>query len=517
MEFLPTGGKSNTYFCACCQRDITTTLRIRCAECDPAVDLCADCFCVGRTTVTVDCQHKASHSYRIVDCLDTSVCSSEWSAAEELLLFEGIDKFGVGNWKSISDYIVSKTVRQCEENYWEGYMGRYGRCLPVPDATSLSSGSITEAEMDAHLLKNGITPDDSKIAVTETHLRDEVVVRDKTKEVGKKKEKQELPGAELPGFMPLREDFEVEYEDNAEVLLADMEFGLDDHPTERDLKLQIVKIYNSKLAQRDLRKRFVIDRGLVDFKKQQSMEKKRSKDEKEMISRMRMFARFHTNDEHEALVKGLVQARRLRKQIELFQTYRSMGVRTLEGVRQYEVDRQRREKDSNYQKLRESAPHLYPSSTSAGAERGARHRGNLEAPPAVSGRFTNTEVSSNETGLTSMLQADLMRAPGAEHLSDAELELCKTVPLLPLHYLAAKDAIIRELYRNGDLTVEGVKRTIKVDQRKAGLLHDFFVQQAQRSIQCEANKSGLKRNSRSVQSVGEIFHAQEAEPVKRLK
>lgn len=173
------------------------------------------------------------------------------------------------------------------------------------------------------------------------------------------------------------------------------------------------------------------------------MEKKRSKDEKEMISRMRMFARFHTNDEHEALVKGLVQARRLRKQIELFQTYRSMGVRTLEGVRQYEVDRQRREKDSNYQKLRESAPHLYPSSTSAGAERGARHRGNLEAPPAVSGRFTNTEVSSNETGLTSMLQADLMRAPGAEHLSDAELELCKTVPLLPLHYLAAKDAIIR--------------------------------------------------------------------------
>jgi transcriptional adapter 2-alpha len=175
------------------------------------------------------------------------------------------------------------------------------------------------------------------------------------------------------------------------------------------------------------------------------MEKKRSKDEKEIVSRMRMFARFHSNDEHEALVKGLVQARRLRKQIELFQTYRSMGVRTLEGVRQYEVDRQRREKDSNYQKLRESAPHLYPSTTSAGAERGARHRGNLEAPPGLSGR-NSTEVSTSENGLPFMLQADVMRAPGAEHLSDAELELCKTVPLLPLHYLAAKDAIIRLLF-----------------------------------------------------------------------
>ena len=173
------------------------------------------------------------------------------------------------------------------------------------------------------------------------------------------------------------------------------------------------------------------------------MEKKRSKDEKEIVSRMRMFARFHSNDEHEALVKGLVQARRLRKQIELFQTYRSMGVRTLEGVRQYEVDRQRREKDNNYQKLRESAPHLYPSAASVIAERGPRHRGNLEAPPCVSGRSSNIDMSLSENGLPLMLQADLMRAPGAEHLSDAELELCKTVPLLPLHYLAAKDAIIR--------------------------------------------------------------------------
>ena len=33
-----------------------------------------------------------------------------------------------------------------------------------------------------------------------------------------------LPGADLPGFLPLREDFDVEHDNDAELLLAEMEF-----------------------------------------------------------------------------------------------------------------------------------------------------------------------------------------------------------------------------------------------------------------------------------------------------
>ena len=35
-------------------------------------------------------------------------------------------------------------------------------------------------------------------------------------------------------------------------------------------------------------------------------------------------------------------------------------------------------------------------------------------------------------------------------LSDKELQLCKAVPMLPAHYLAAKEAVVREAYRNGN-------------------------------------------------------------------
>ena len=38
----------------------------------------------------------------------------------------------------------------------------------------------------------------------------------------------------------------------------------------------------------------------------------------------------------QALVDGLIRARKLRQQIEIYQQYRKMGIRTLEQAKQYE-------------------------------------------------------------------------------------------------------------------------------------------------------------------------------------
>jgi hypothetical protein len=57
---------------------------------------------------------------------------------------------------------------------------------------------------------------------------------------------------------------------------------------------------------------------------------------------------------------------------------------------------------------------------------------------------------------------NLAKAPGLELLGVKERELCESVPLLPTHFLAAKEAIVREAYRNGMLTEEGIRRVIKV-------------------------------------------------------
>ncbi len=56
-----------------------------------------------------------------------------------------------------------------------------------------------------------------------------------------------------------------------QLILADMEFSKDEHPSETSLKLEVVRLYNRKLDDRESRKEFVIERGLVDVKKIQQV------------------------------------------------------------------------------------------------------------------------------------------------------------------------------------------------------------------------------------------------------
>lgn len=66
--------------------------------------------------------------------------------------------------------------------------------------------------------------------------------------------------------MPKRGDFEVEYDNDAELLLAEMEFNDQDTEEQTAMKLRLIDIYNQKLNERIRRKEFVITRGLLDLK-----------------------------------------------------------------------------------------------------------------------------------------------------------------------------------------------------------------------------------------------------------
>jgi len=125
--------------------------------------------------------------------------------------------------------------------------------------------------------------------------------------------------------MPLRGDFDVEHDNDAELILADMEFSPDDHESEKELKLKIIEIYNSKLDERERRKKFVLERGLLDYKKHQAIERRRPKEERELYNRLKCFARFHTPEEHEEFVQGLIKEMRLRQRIEKLQVRRGHG------------------------------------------------------------------------------------------------------------------------------------------------------------------------------------------------
>ena len=424
-SYLPIAGKNIQYSCEHCQKEINQSMRFHCTTC-PHVVLCMDCFTVNASSSTSIPGHDPSeHGYQVSDCLSFPLCSNDWTVGEELLLLEGIDMFGLGNWKSISEHVGSKTDKKCQFHYMQDYLK--SPHLPLPllleekyeialQARKKEEERRKELEEETH--KKQVEEEERRLKMQqeknaeekeapadevggkeqvegkeqeESKEQDDVgqeqqddimEVDDSTvlKENGEnniqmaveeppstpvlKKPSDEkvrdpanpaahLPGADLAGYMPLRGDFDVEHDNDAELILADMEFMDSDHPTERELKLRIIDIYNGKLDERERRKKFVIERGLLDYKHHQQLERRRPKDERELVSQMRPFARFQSAAEHNEFVEGLLTAMRLRKRIATLQNYRKNGIRTLAEADEYEAQLKKKESELALQKSRE--------------------------------------------------------------------------------------------------------------------------------------------------------------------
>jgi transcriptional adapter 2-alpha len=110
------------------------------------------------------------------------------------------------------------------------------------------------------------------------------------------------------GYIPKRGDFDFECDPDAEYLLVDLEFFSDDNEEDIKYKDEVINIYNWRLDERISRKKFVIERGFLDFKKSsKGAEKKKTKEEREIVNAMKIFARFNPPEDHERLVASLIK------------------------------------------------------------------------------------------------------------------------------------------------------------------------------------------------------------------
>lgn len=123
---------ANRYECDYCRKDISTTVRIRCAECTD-FDLCLECFSTGVEMLS----HKNDHPYRVIEYISEPIFDRDWGADEERLLLEGIVACGFGNWADIAEYVGTKSKQKCQAHYTAVYLSGATAPLPQMDAPLL--------------------------------------------------------------------------------------------------------------------------------------------------------------------------------------------------------------------------------------------------------------------------------------------------------------------------------------------------------------------------------------------
>ncbi|ODQ81869.1 hypothetical protein BABINDRAFT_160099 [Babjeviella inositovora NRRL Y-12698] len=434
------------FHCDVCSSDCTNRVRIRCAVCNE-YDLCVPCFANGSATAN----HKPWHAYRIIEQHAYPIFDKDWGADEELLLIEGAEQLGLGNWQDVSDHIGSRTKEEVGEHYTRCYLQSKDYPLPETD-TDLSH----------------ITPQ------VFAAMRKERLERLERKKNGplpppKPKASASVPLChEIQGYMPGRMEFEHEVEDEAEHTVKEMIFDPDDQPNDIDLKLTILDIYNSRLTTRAERKRIMLLNGLLEYRKNITLDKKRLKEEKEVLKKINAMIRVMTPADFEDFLRDILTELRCRIRIQQLQTWRRNGIRTAEAGNRFEKDKI----------VRLNALQRF----GAGSALSSRHTANSIASNALGtprGRGSATPQPETKPPKKNINQPlDISGAADFDLLSQDEKILCASLRMYPKPYMAIKHQLMRDAAKSdGVLKKKEVRQSLKIDVNKASKIFEFFVTQ----------------------------------------
>ncbi|KNA18679.1 hypothetical protein SOVF_068490 [Spinacia oleracea] len=489
-------GKKALYHCNYCNKDISGKIRIKCVVC-PDFDLCIECYSVGAEVHP----HKSNHPYRVMDSLSFPLICADWNADEETLLLEGIDMYGLGNWAEVAEHVGTKSKSECIDHYNNIYMN--SPCFPLPDLSRVAGKSREE------LFAMAKEHSDRKLALTEELLKEvstfsaTVKIEEPDKEalgsqssqavknptnstsvqdgsdgikvedshpdrsVGEKKPRTSAdegpPVTDLCGYNSKREEFEVEYDNDAEQLLADMEFKETDTEAEHELKLRVLRIYNRRLDERKRRKEFVLERNLLY---PDPFEKNLTHEEKELCQRYRVFMRFHSKQEHEELLKSVVEEHRLRRKIQDLEEAKAAGCRTSAEAERFIGLKRKIEAEEKTRKLRENVE-ACPGGGKVLVRNGPHNRD-----------FVSRDTISTTTGqfMTSSLDEwDITGFPGADLLSENEKRLCGEIRMLPSHYVNMKQTLSIEVLKGNISKKSDAHGLFKVDPSKVDRVYDMLV------------------------------------------
>lgn len=304
------------------------------------------------------------------------------------------------------------------------------------------------------------------------------------------------------GYMPLRDDYEIEYDQDAEKLISGLSVNYDDEDVEIEMKRAHVDMYVRKLRERQRRKNIARDYSLVPGflgrdKKDKEKDKpgslgaavgggagaagaggvgagggtagstsavtvaggagsgavpstpkrKITKEEKEQRVRLRGLCQFMAQREFEDFFDNMHKERALRAKVRELQRYRRNGITRLDESAEYEAARHKREK-------RKENKSVVGSKRGSGGGGSGGGGGGLGSGAGLGGGggggvgvggggALGGGGGIKEEGKDGEFAA-IENLAGFELLSEREKVLCSSLGLSPARYLTVKTIIIKD-------------------------------------------------------------------------
>ncbi|KAL8718029.1 MAG: hypothetical protein Q9225_004799 [Loekoesia sp. 1 TL-2023] len=508
------------YICDVCSADITSTVRIRCAHsaCSD-YDLCVPCFSKGDTSRDHD---PITHPFSVIEQHSIPIYTRDWGADEELLLLEGLEVYGIGSWSDVADHVGGfRTKEEVCDHYINTYIE--SSKFPLPENADPKDLSLVEE-----------IPRENFQARKKRRIEErKEAAKTAAPATPRQKPTASVPAChEVQGYMPGRLEFETEWQNEAEEAVQHMQFDPGDgiNPRtgglepEMELKMLVMNIYNGRLTARADRKKVIFEHELLQYRRNNNSDKKRTKEERDLHNKAKPFARMMNHQDFENFTVNLEYEHNLRQAISQLQDWRQMRIGDLKTGEKYEQEKQIRaqrpaptgafDRIGGVRIPKATPPVEIPSATTAltAPELPERLKTNhlhapsssLAQPPITSTSHPSSHPTSTPTkgpltnGNTNIaptppsqlkpkysvpalngtvpLKLANENATDLHLLTKEEADLCSALRLMPKPYLVIKEGLIKEAMKSGGgLKRKSAKEVCKIDPSKSTRIFDFFV------------------------------------------
>ena len=359
------GQEGFEYSCDYCRIAFRRDLHIQCASCRD-IRLCLTCFSYGKELPP----HKNNHDYYVIEYIEKSVYENNnnnnnnnvtsWCGHEDILLLDGIEKYGLGNWKKIASHIGNnKTSKQTELHYLQIYCNKNNDDDDddddIDDLDLDLDDVLIDDEDDSDIVDNSISK--YNINKNKHNKKNKGIVGSDSFNLNQHCNSMAYLAAtnqisKSVNYYPFRHEFDAEYQDDAEIIISDLTSRDLLQPQTKDIALANLKHYDIILKMRKYVKNFILDRKLMMLQTKSFKNPKKSRKYKQnahlnnlnsdqsrlllktqLIQKLQAFSKyFKTTQKYLDFIDGCVVIESSWDNIDTYLRHRKAGCRTLNDV-----------------------------------------------------------------------------------------------------------------------------------------------------------------------------------------
>ena len=381
--------------CKLCQKEITNNIKFYCDKCDYI--FCINCFLLSK--------HNKDHSYHIFDALNFPLFIDNWTAKEEHKLLSFVEKCGLNNWEEISKSLENKGQVECEAYYYTFYYKGKGKENSLPDEDKIILDANKKIN-NAKLQENKKPYEDMISKVFSDRgltigSEEEIFPKNNTRSIcfprngGVGESVPEVLGARIK-----RKEFDNEFLNDIEVEMSHLEFNENDKKKEKELqiKMDVLKDYNLILKEREARKKFILEKNMLDMGRQNRIESRLNKEEYSLLLFMKPFHRFFENSEFYDLFGNIIIEQQLKlmlknlNKIENEKNSKGVKISTFEDLEKYYEN----DKGGNKSKKKEKEKNHNGNNNLSNSHNNNEHHENKD-------KENNLELKEDEENETNLL------------------------------------------------------------------------------------------------------------------